>query len=191
MPRTTVPGCTRIIFASTIALLAAQCWFIPRYGEPYPAVTMPAFGGRGGFLDGHVALERYDAVFIAEGREFSFPPAVLLAEFPDSHHPAIADHALRPRRDVPAKVGGTSRLGRLRDATFPGYAARRTSRDSPESTASLRTWLRGRARRLLPDRPVSRVEVRWYRERIRIAGAVFHATREPAGTLVVPLDEVQ
>jgi hypothetical protein len=125
---------------------------------------------------------------VTEGEEFSFPPKVLLEEFPDGHHGAIAFTCLWPRSEPPQGSERGSRFARLTDVIFPGYAARRTSRDSPEHIASLQDWLHSRARALLPDRQVSRVEIRWFRERVRVDGSEFHAEREPTGTLLVPLD---
>jgi hypothetical protein len=178
----------RIVFVFAAALLIAQSLFIRRYGEPYPAIVMPGFQGSGGYQDGQVELSSYEAVFVTEGEEFSFPPKVLLEEFPDGHHGAIAFTCLWPRSEPPQGSERGSRFARLTDVIFPGYAARRTSRDSPEHIASLQDWLHSRARALLPDRQVSRVEIRWFRERVRVDGSEFHAEREPTGTLLVPLD---
>jgi hypothetical protein len=178
----------RIVFLTVVALLVAQSLFIYRYGEPYPAIVMPGFSGSGGYRDGRVEIMQYEAVFITEGETFSFPPKVLLEEFPDSHHGTIAYIALTPRSESPQTAQRTSRIARLRDAIFPGYGARKTSRDSPENFASLQDWLRGRARALVPGRRVSRVEIRWFLEKVRIAGTKFHTEREPTGTLVIPLN---
>jgi hypothetical protein len=189
VPSTTISRRTRIIFALAIVLLTAQYWFIRTYGEPYPAILMPSFAGTGGYSDGRVTVAGYDAVFLADGQEFSFTPAELLAEFPDSYHWTIAYHALRPPRNGPARPQPISRLGRIRAAIFPGYQETRGPPIAGESAASLREWLGGRARRLLPGRAVTAVEIRWY----RISG-VFTSTepsspRTPAGTLRIPLDE--
>ena len=189
MASTTVSPRNRIIFSSAIALLAAQYWFIKTYGEPYPAIVMPSFAGTGGYSDGRVTFEGYDAVFVADGQEHSFTPAELLAEFPVSTHETIANHALRPLRDATARRQPTSRLGRIRAAIFPGYEATRGPPIDAESAASLRDWLRGRARRLLPGRAVSAVEIRWYRVSGRFATDEPSSTRTPIGSLRIPLDE--
>jgi hypothetical protein len=189
VPPTIVSRRSRIIFASAIALLAAQYWFIKTYGEPYPAIIMPSFAGVGGYADGRVTFEGYEAVFIADGKEYSFPPAELLNEFPVSSHETIANHALRPLRDAPARRQPTSRLGRIRSAIFPGYEATRGPPIDGETAASLRDWLRDRSRRLLPGRAVSAVEFRWYRESHALAAVNPSSTRTPVGSLRIPLDE--
>ena len=179
----------RIIFLSAFALFAAQCWFIKTYGEPYPAIVMPTFVGAGGYSDGEVTFQGYEAVFLAEGREYSFTPAQLLAEFPDSYHRDIAYHALRSLQGSPAKAPRTTRMARLRDQIFPGYGATRGPPIDGENAASLREWLRNRARQLVPDHSVSSVEIRWYQERVRFTGRTHHSDRTPVGSLLIRLDE--
>ncbi len=178
----------RLVFVAVVALLAAQSLFIHRFDEPYPAIVMPSFRGSGGYRDGRVEVTRYEVVFLAEGEEFSFHPKTLLEQFPDSHHGALAETSLRPRNEAPRPFSKRSWLHRFRDAIFPGYAASRTSRDSPANIASLQDWLRGRARDLVPGRHVSRVEIRWFRVVFSVDGGRLETDREPTGTLVVPLD---
>jgi hypothetical protein len=184
VPQVTVH--VRLIFLAAIAFLAVQRLFIHRFGEPYPAIVMPGFNGDGGYQDGQVKIDRYMAVFVADGEEFSFPPKVLLEEFPDSHHGAIS-YVLMPRIESP-QVVATGRLKRLGDAFFPGIAAWRTSRDSPENIGSLKDWLRSRGGGLVPGRSVSRVEFRWFRETVRVDGGWLESEREPIDTLVITLE---
>ena len=178
----------RLVFVAAVALFAAQSHFIHRFGEPYPAIVMPGFAGSGGYRDGVVEIDRFEAVFVAEGEEYSFPPKVLLEEFPVSHHGAIASTSLTPRNDLPQPVPRASRSARLRDAIFPGYAARAASRNSPDSLASLQEWLSGRARVLVPGRQVARVEIRWFKETIGLDNGKQTTQRDPSGTLIVELD---
>jgi hypothetical protein len=101
----------RIIFSAALALFAAQCWFIKTYGEPYPAIVMPTFVGAGGYSDGEVTFPGYEAVFLADGQEYTFAPTQLLGEFPVSFHRDIAFHALRPLQEAPAKAPRTFATG--------------------------------------------------------------------------------
>lgn len=193
MPGSQVTSRVRLIFIAAIAVLAAQSVFINRYGEPYPAIMMPGFEGSGGYQEGQVKIVRFEAVFVADGEEFSFQPKVLLNEFPISHHGAISESSLKPRLPSPP-AAPPSRLGSLRDALFPGYAGRRMSRVSPETAASLRNWLQSRGRDLVPGRQVSRVEIRWFRETVQFATGQFagdwrETAREPIYTVVVTLAE--
>lgn len=180
----------RAIFVAVIVLLAGQCVFIHFFGEPYPAVAMPTFSGSGGYRDGSVELLRYDAVFVADdGKEFLFAPKVLMADFPDGHRMAIALNALRPRDESLPASASSSRIRRIRDAIFPGFAAGHLKRNSPENRASLERWLRGRAQALVPGQTVSRAEIRWYRAASTFGadGAWTESKRTPDGTLVVSL----
>jgi hypothetical protein len=180
----------RAVFVAVIGLLGAQCVFVHFFGEPYPAVAMPTFSGSGGYRDGSVELQRYDAVFVADdGKEFSFGPNVLLAEFPDGHRAAIAANAMRPRDEsLPTSAPG-SRVRRIRDAIFPGFAAGNLKRNSPENQASLEHWLRGRAQVLVPGHTIVRAEIRWYRVASTFGGdgTWTESKRTPDGTLVVRL----
>jgi hypothetical protein len=179
----------RAVFAVAAGLFAVQCAFIHFFGEPYPAITMPTFSGSGGYRDGAVEMTRYDAVFISAGQEFSFTPNQLLAEFPDGHRAAIAANALRPAGDAPPSSTKGSRIRRIQETIFPGFAAGNLSRNSAENKASLQAWLRGRAESLVPGRPVSRAEIRWYREAESFGadGTRVETRRTPDGTLIVPL----
>ncbi len=179
----------RAVFVVVTGLLAAQCAFIHFFGEPYPALTMPTFSGSGGYREGAVEMMRYDAVFISAGAEFSFTPNQLLADFPDGHRAAIAANALRPTTDAPPSSSKASRIRRIQEKIFPGFAAGNLSRRSAENKASLQAWLRGRAESLVPGRPVSRAEIRWYRvaETFGSDGTRVESRRSPDGTLIVPL----
>ncbi len=175
----------RLVFITAIALLVAQSVFIHKYGEPYPTITMPSFKGSGGFQNGRVKIIRYEAVFIANGEEFSFKPKVLLEKFPDSHIAEISQSLMPTPAVGVTKATPTGRLSRLRDIVFPGYGARRKSQDSPAYIASLKDWLRSRGRELVPDRPVSRVEIRWYWEIFSMDGNTLKSERVPIDIRVV------
>jgi hypothetical protein len=179
----------RALFVVVAGLLAVQCAFIHFFGEPYPALTMPTFSGSGGYHDGSVEMTQYDAVFISAGEEFSFTPNQLLADFPDGHRAAIAANALRPMSDRALSPTKTSRVRRIRETIFPGFAAGNLSRNSVENKASLQTWLRRRAESLVPGQPVSRAEIRWYRVAATFGadGTRVESRRTPDGTLIVPL----
>jgi hypothetical protein len=179
----------RAVFAVIVGLLAVQCAVVHFFGEPYPALTMPTFSGSGGYRDSAVEMTRYNAVFISAGQEFSFTPNQLLAEFPDGHRAAIAANALRPTSNALPGPTNASRIRRIQATIFPGFAAGNLSRNSAANKASLQTWLRGRAENLVPGRPVSRAEIRWYRvaKTLGANGTPVESRRTPEGTLIVPL----
>lgn len=182
-----VSGRIRALFAGAILLLAAQTFFIHRYGEPYPAIIMPGFEGSGGYRDGEVTLSRYEAVFVADGEEISFPPKVLLNQFPDSLHTTIGRTSIVPP-EATIHHEPKGRSIEILHAIFPGFASRSPSRDSAGFRDSRKAWLKERARALVPGRDVSRVEIRWFLEKIRIVNGQPQATREPQYTLRVDFD---
>ena len=175
---------TRFIFAAAIVFMIAQSLFIHFVSEPYPAIMMPGFSGSSGYRDGRVELNSFDAVFVSGEEEFSFPPSVLLNEFPDSKYSMIANTSLMPPQESPPVATGW--LRRIKDAIFPAYGA--ASGQSPEAVASLQNWLRGRARVLVPGRAVSRVEIRWYRETVTVDQGRLETTRKPTHTFTIQLD---
>jgi hypothetical protein len=175
---------TRIILVVAIVLLVAQNLFMIRFGEPYPAIMLPGFAGSRGYKDGSVKVARYETVFVADGEEFPFSPKVLLSEFPDSHHGAIAK-SFTPPKQLRAKP----QVGPILEAIFPGYTAWSEFQDSSANGASLKDWLRSRGRVLVPGRTVSRVEFRWFHEIVRVDGTNLVTQREPLDTLTVWLEE--
>ncbi len=174
----------RLVYCSVLMLLAGQSLFIRYFGEPYPALKMPTFSGSGGYEDGRFKFSRYDAVFLAEGKEYSFPQSVLLAEFPAGYQGTISQKSLRPPSSKTA-VSSTGMLKRIRDTVFPGNADRS---QSPENKASLQDWLRRRGQVLVPNKKVSRVEFRWFTETWSRNGNWVAGEREPTGTLVIALE---
>jgi hypothetical protein len=181
----------RLLFIGVVTLLAIQFVFIKQIGEPYPALTMPGFDGNGGFQDGRVNVVRYEAVFITDRGEVTIQPQTLLSQFHDSLHWAIAYNCLSP---VPATnlkspaESPRSLLKRIQKRLLPGYRSGSAHRSSPENIATLQDWLRGRANALLPGHRVSRVEIRWFRETVRLEDGNLVVDGSPAGVLLVPLN---
>jgi hypothetical protein len=118
-------GPTRFLFLSVAALLCLQSAVVSRFGEPYPAVVMPGFGGSGGYRDGQVELTRYDAVFVTADAEVPVPPRVLLSEFPESQHGAFAATAFRPRPDADSGNSLRDWLRTRAGTLLPGRGVRR------------------------------------------------------------------
>lgn len=161
------------LLVTVTVLLTMQWLFISRFGEPYPALVMPGFGGSGGYRDGKVEFSTYDVVITTPQASYVFTPREFLSDIPDSHHGAIS-RILRPPSEkvgtdkVETVSNSGSRLGRLRDEIFPGYAQRRLSQRTAEKNTELKIWLKQRAERLLPGQEISAAEIRWHSDKIRI-----------------------
>jgi hypothetical protein len=174
----------RILVSLVLAMLLAQVAFMAPFDEPYPAFVMPGFGGHGGLTQGEVEVSTFEAVFFTDRGEVRVPSAELLDEFPVMMHYAIARHGLTP---IPDGAGNaipdhSTRIpNRIASTLFPGYRYARQRRSSLEIERSLAQWLRGRARVLLPDTTVTRVEIQWFRERIRVSDGQVTKKRQPNG----------
>ena len=182
--------CRCYIFAAALALFAVQSLFIHRFGEPYPAIVMPGFEGSGAYRARGLEIETYEAAFIAaNGGATTVTPRVLLQEFPDSDHAAIGYFALKPTPTQGESAKTVTWLGRVRAAVFPGFQKRPGSSEYDDRLASLREWLTWRAATLAPGRSISQVEIRWWRENVRVTGGTPQVIqREPIGTLFVELE---
>ena len=185
MQQSPVTNRIRLIFIGAIALLIAQSLFISRYGEPYPALVMPAFHGSGCYHDGRLNIVQHEVVFDASGQTHTFPLKIVMQEFPDSVHGDVSELIFRLRGTAPQQAAATGRFDRFLDAVFPGYAARRTCRDQPENVRSLRDWLRRRGEALVPGRQISRVEIRRIVETLDLKEDPPKPNRNLIGTIVV------
>lgn len=183
-----VTGRIRLIFIATITLLAVQTLFISRYGEPYPALVMPAFYGSASYQNGRIRIAQQEAVLVADGEQFTFPLRVLLNEIPDSHHGDMEFLIFRSRSPA-APVAPAGRWEALKYALFPGYVTRDTSGGLPENLESLRNWLRRRGQALLPGRHLSRLEIRRSVATVRLNETGMETEREPIDKFVVEWDE--
>jgi hypothetical protein len=182
---------TRGIFVAALALFAVQSLFIHRFGEPYPAIVMPGFEGSGAYrVGGGLEIETYEAAFVAaNGGATTVTPRVLLQEFPDSHHATIGYCALKPTSTQGEPAKAASWLGRVRAAVFPGFQKTPASSECDDKLASLREWLTRRAATLAPGLSISRVEIRWSRQEVRVTGGTPKVIqRELIGTLFVELE---
>jgi hypothetical protein len=179
----------RLIYFGIIIGFTAQMVLIPKVGEPYPALTMPPFRGTGGYRDGKVEIERYDAVFVTPDKEFTISTDRLLDQFPNSHHGSISGIGFTPIKDKnELRPQADNLLSNVRKFLFPGYLLGWKNRTSSESLASLRDWLRNRAKILVPREDVIRVEIRWYRHICSFEEGEMIVSREPSGTVTISLE---
>jgi hypothetical protein len=127
-----------------------------RFGEPYPSLFMPAFGGSGHFHEGRVTVRepRFRYIF-ADGKFLDVQIDQLLAHLP----PAVYNTFRSYFDAVPTRLPPWYDL--VPRAIFPGYyaAARQVGQD--QYRARIDTWLRNRGAQLLPRLEIEGVEVLW------------------------------
>lgn len=158
-------------------------------GEPYPGIMMPGFPGSGGYHeDGTVRVRSLEAVFVpTAGEPRTFSQQELLGDLPICMHNTIAESFLTPLAEGRTFEESASIRTGIRFRLFPGLHAGQLDRTTPENVASMTSWLRDRARKLVPDGTVDRVEIRWFEETYRHEHGRLTKEREPAGSLVIRL----
>jgi hypothetical protein len=141
---------------------ALQLVYIAIAEEPYPAIMMPRFSSAG--PTGQVAIEipvPEITLVYADGTSKTVGQSELLGDIPGGHQPTVMGSILTPLSKDPVLRGPD---GRYQPPTwlFPGYHLARVSRDRPEHIASLKGWLRQRARAVYAGAPATRCVVNWF-----------------------------
>ena len=156
-----------LVFALVVVLLPTQYWFARAnpWGEPYPALLMPAFDGTQTDRHGRVSGESVAIVVsFGDGTTESVPLRTLLAAAPSSHIIAMAQIALKPKPSPPVDrpTSPSSLRELLKRYVVPGLplrAARIQYWSEPHPLTV--EWLRTRMRELFPGRRAMRVTVDW------------------------------
>ena len=179
------------LFAVVVILLPLQFWFarVNPWGEPYPAILLPAFDRVATDADGRVVAESVAIVVrFADGTVEPLPLRALFGRAPNSHILAMAQIALKPKPAPPAGSKDSRLREWLKRYLAPGLAlgtARRHYWSGPDpGTVS---WLRRRVHELFPDRHPSRIGVEWYLDRYAWQAGRWVRQRDRTGSLDVPL----
>jgi hypothetical protein len=140
---------------------------------------MPRFARATGYHDGAVYLERMAAAFVSADAVTVVSQRAFFEPISDSRHGVLAA-LLRPIPEPSMPLREWLRSHGLR-----GLRPARSIAD-PCVDASLQRWLRGRAAANGHPQPVTRVEIRWSGETVRLStSAPPH--RQPVGVVHVPL----
>jgi hypothetical protein len=180
------------VFVVVAVLLPVQYWIARTsvWGEPYPALIMPAFDGPvtnpdGTIPAGSVAVD----VTFADGGVESVSLHTLFAEAPSSHVVVMAQIALKPKPPAPpARPAGSWWRELIRQYVAPGLvlsAARRQYWSGPDPRTV--AWLRARVQEVFPGRRPAAVTVEWYDETYEWRGDRWHRHRDRTTSLTVPL----
>ena len=155
----------RILFLSILLIFPLQLLFIYQFGEPYPALMMPAFGGSGGAeADGSFsATHNTIVIHFTDGQTEQTTRRTLLEETPGSHHATIMRNMFRPheeRQAPPDDLWGSSEAEQfVKTHVIPGYVLRQQrGAFELEAHADTKQWLYQRVRELYPGRTPSSVE---------------------------------
>jgi hypothetical protein len=159
-----------LLFVLPIAAVALQFALIyGGYGEPYPALMMPSFGGNPTNAAGAITFMTVEAeVGFADGKGTEpLTLARLFAPMPNSMHNPTAWDVFRPT-PISASDNRPIRTGLkawLIDHVLPMRTRRHQQMENGNvTTADTRRWLSERTRSLYPARRATWVEYRWYRD---------------------------
>jgi hypothetical protein len=169
----------RILFLAVSAAQPLQWLFIAKFGEPFPAVTMPSFA-----LAGPSDSEPFEAttidmtVHFQDGPDAELSPHELLAQCPVSHYAAILrENFTYDRFAAPVTLPTVTRRNTAGAFTLmmrrwlAGLALMAGSGSGRSSVAPMIPWLSQRLKQLYPDRKPIALTLRWYAE-------VFSVDRE-------------
>ena len=178
------------LFAAILVLLGLHYVFIARYGEPYPAVTMPAFAGTNAEPDGSSRWVTVIArVRFADGSTAELLPRELLAEAPTSHRMSIMRRQFDVPPEPPAHPPAPSFGRELRRRLFPIERIRYERRFVQYTRPETQEWLRRRLGALYPHREPALVTFVWSEQSARLVDGSLQRARETIGEYTVPLDE--
>lgn len=145
-----------ILFWVLVAGLSAQPLLIREFGEPYPTVTFPAFGG-GGTKHGDPirTLRASLTVRFADGTDSALTRDALFASVPSSIQVALLHENLGPTRLEPASRRPPS------TSVLPGRAAMWNHMRNTAQAQAVRPWLARRLRELYPNAHPVTLTIRW------------------------------
>jgi hypothetical protein len=181
----------RLVFLALLLIFMLQYAFIYRFGEPYPALVMPGFPGSGGYVDGHIRIERPEVVFVFDDESTAiFSQRQLLSKIPDSHHRMIFASFFKLPKDEPLRENPPPKYGINRRTIFPGLKAGTVNRMATPNRESIRLWLKNRGAELMPGKYIKQVDIRWYEEIYRLDEAKSTNSTQLLGTWTIPIRDL-
>ena len=147
------------------------------FGEPYPAIMMPDFRGKGASRAGIVRVRTLEvAVAFVDGSAAQPTLAALLTPLPRSMFAQVTLRNFRatapfPLGDEPPRVGVKAWLvDHVTPIRSIRYRRRAAGNPPPPDTVA---WLRDRLRLMYPGRQAQRIQFQWYRDGYRLRDLSF------------------
>jgi hypothetical protein len=164
--------------------LAVILWQLPqiaitaRFGEPYPALTMPSFAGTLADQNGNIRLRDVKCqIWFRDGSVRWTSPHGLLSQVPDSTRAPIMAHMFSP---VPAGVEPPP-PNTLKARLFPGKALSKLRGKQKELDFETKKWLLERIAVLYPAAKPVAISFVWYDDVFNVNRTAAAPTREPVG----------
>jgi hypothetical protein len=171
------PRFARWLLLGTVLLLLLQAVVIRTLGEPYPAITMPAFPGAGSRPADPVPVQLPElAAVFADGSRAPVTTRELGPEISDVLRRSLVVANFGPDRLTPP---GASRTAEPVDVSgwLPGRALMWRRRDDRSRAYWGREWLAAQCHRLFPSRSAVAFSIRWMKVDVL-----------PDGSLTRPID---
>lgn len=153
----------RSIVSAMVVLFGIQLWYVTIADEPYPAIMMPRFSWAGPteVSDVDIPVPEIRMIY-RDGTTRKFTQAELFPRISAGHHSGLMASMLSLPDDGSASGGGKYRPPAW---LFPGFKLAQLAPNRPERVASVREWLRQRAREHYATSPPARCVVNWYHDR--------------------------
>ena len=149
----------KLLFAAAILVQPLQYVFTARFGEPYPALTMPSFAGTFADKEGNIRFTNVKCeVLFHDGQTRWFTPDDLLPAVPLSHRFPIMSYMFGP----PSAMSQPWAPGSLKARLFPGWNLSRSRNGQTELDPVTTNWLKRRVYDLYPSREPETVIFVWY-----------------------------
>jgi hypothetical protein len=175
----------RLLFAAVILWQPIQYLIAVRFGEPYPALIMPAFAGTLVDREGNIRFGDVKCkVLLQDGRTTLLSAYDLLSVAPSAHHGAIMAHMFSP----PAPPIDPWPAGSLKARLFPGRALSRIRKTQNILDPQTKDWLKHRLETIYPGEEPESITFVWYEDVFNVKQVPPKSTQEPVGLREVSFD---
>lgn len=151
----------KFLFAAVILTQPLQYMFIAKYGEPYPALTMPNFTGNKTDRNGNISFTNVICkVNLSNGRVRWLTEHDLLPQVPSSHQYPIMSHMF----GVPSDATDSWPPNSLKARLFRGEALSRARSAQKELDPQTKDWLKRKLHELYPSQEPEMITFIWYQD---------------------------
>lgn len=168
----------KLLFAVVILWQLLQYGITAKFGEPYPALTMPSFAGTMVDRDGHIRFRNVKCeVHFQDGHVGWVSAHDLLSRAPSSNRIPIMAHMFSQPPITADQWPPHSLKARL----FPGRALSRVRNTQRELDSQTKEWLKRRIQVLYPTQEFEIVTFIWYENVFNVNQVSPATTQEPTG----------
>jgi len=172
-----MPNKIKLLFAAVILWQPLQYMIAAKFGEPYPALIMPAFAGTMTDGDGNIRLRNVRCKILFQGDEVAWLPAHELLSPANGHDAAIVSHMFGPS----SATANPWPSGSLKARLFPGRALSRARSAQKELDPQTKDWLERRLNNLYPSRRPETITFIWYEDVFNVNQISPSATEDVIG----------